>query len=620
MKQRPQKAFILAAGFGTRMLPLTRVVPKPMLPLWGVPMIDRTLKMVRSWGVKDVVVNVHHGADVLIHHLVNNPHDGQRIQISHEPDILGTGGALTKASWFFDDGKPFWMVNADVGARVNVEPVLKAFKPGKTIASSWLMASRGPRTVECEGGKIVNFRSERPGTDGTFTFCGIHLVDPKVLKYLPASGFASIIDAYEKAMKRGWAVAGAPIENAWWSDMGTPAQYIQAHSETDPGKKRSFTSIDRTAVVHKSARIKNSVILHGAKLGANVHAENMIFGPNVSASKCSGLITMRAVDALDEKELALVKKWATNTGSIVASSLSPRGSSRTFTRIYSGSNSAILIRHNPDRHENNLYSIQAKFLAGLSVPVPEVLAEDQSNNLALYEDVGEQSVQDKEDIWTNAKLESTYRDVLEGMVLFHEEGARVARRKKLPLMPAFTGKLYAWEHALFTDLLLKERMGMSDTKIQSVRKDLLRVSRRLQKIPPVLIHRDLQSSNIMLKGTSWCLIDFQGMRFGPAVYDLASLLCDPYIKIDREVRERLLYHYDQAANPLSACCDEFWFAVIQRLAQALGAYARFGKNPNTKHFTSYIRPALLNVEMALEKVGSLTALEDVVKECLNREK
>jgi len=619
MKQRVKKAFILAAGYGTRMLPLTRAVPKPMLPLWGVPMVDRTLDLVQSWGVEDVVINVHHGADVIVRHLVDNPRDDLRVQISFEPDILGTGGALTRASWFVGGGKPFWMVNADVGARLDVRPIIRAFKLGETIASSWLMASRGPRTVECADGMITKFRSRQPGAAGTYTFCGVHLVDPTVLKYLPKSGFATIIDAYEKAMKRGWKVAGVPVENAWWSDMGTPDQYIQAHRETAPKNNRSWLSVSPTARVDRRATLKECVVMDNAVVSPRACASNMIFGPNVHAAKCSGVITMRADDALDDAEQTLVSAWAGSLDGVVSSTLSPRGSSRVFTRIYAGNRTAVMIRHNPERKENNLYAMHAKFLASMKIPVPLVFAEDPAHHLALYQDVGEASVQDKAAGWKSAKLEKLYRDILNELIVFHEKGSKEAAKKKLPLMVPFTSKLFAWEHALFTELLLKDRMGMGNKITRAVTEELGRVSRRLLKQPRVLVHRDLQSSNIMLKGSTWSLIDFQGMRFGPAVYDLASLLCDPYIEINCGARERLLDHYIQASS-VKITHDDFWYAVIQRLSQALGAYARLGKKPGMMHFTRYIRPALLNVQIALGNVAGLSAMEDVVNECLIREK
>lgn len=601
MIKRPAKAFILAAGFGTRLLPLTRAVPKPLLPLQGRAMLDRALDLVQEWGVTDVAVNVHHGADALVRHVIQERKHRMRIQISFEPEILGTGGALARASWFFADQKPFWMVNADVVASVDSKPILKAFIPGKTIASAWLMASRGPRTVECEKGSIVDFQSKRPGTDGTFTFCGIHLVDPAVLEFLPREGFASIIDAYKRAMTKGWRVAGVPVENAFWADIGTPDQYLNA--EADFAK-------------YNPVKTEQSNTVFPVRISL---ASRMIYGPGIAKKKYAGVMALQANSALDEHERELTSHWVKSLEQVVACPLAPRGSARSFTRLYYGKKSAILVRHKPDREENNVYTSHTHFLKRVGIPVPDVLAENKKLNLALFSDAGEISVQDVAVSWSAERLENLYRDVLDTVVIFHEKGFHAAQKKSIRLMPPFDRKLYEWEHNLFTGLFLKERVGISDPVIRAISKELSLVSRQLLRLRPVLVHRDLQSSNIVLKGRRWSLIDYQGMRFGPAVYDLASLLCDPYIRIKPDTRARLLRHYADRADKDSKCGEMFWCGAVQRLGQALGAYARLGKLPGTAHFIRYIRPALANVQEALGHMDNVPVLKTVIEDSIARE-
>ena len=117
---RPTRAIILAAGFGTRLDPLTRMEPKALLPLWGVPMLEHCLARVRDWGVRDVLVNCHAKAEAIVEFLWTHKLDGLRVQISYEPDILGTGGVLYHASWFLDC-QPFWLLNTDVAC--SLDPV-----------------------------------------------------------------------------------------------------------------------------------------------------------------------------------------------------------------------------------------------------------------------------------------------------------------------------------------------------------------------------------------------------------------------------------------------------------------------------------------------------------------
>ena len=198
MKRSPDKALVLAAGFGTRMRPLTSLVPKPLLPLWGRPIIDRALDLLRGWGVREVLVNLHHGADAMLDWARRRPDDGLRISLSFESDILGTGGALRRGAWFFG-GEPFWIVNADIAAEVPRAPFLRALRHPRTLAALWLHGTRGPRTVEMQDGRIGAFRSHRPGTPGTYTFCGLQLVRPETLRYVPETGFATLVQVYVAA-------------------------------------------------------------------------------------------------------------------------------------------------------------------------------------------------------------------------------------------------------------------------------------------------------------------------------------------------------------------------------------------------------------------------------------
>ncbi|HPA77990.1 MAG TPA: NTP transferase domain-containing protein, partial [Kiritimatiellia bacterium] len=101
MKQKiPRRAVVLAAGFGTRLLPLTRIRPKALLPLGGRPMLEHSLRLLASWGVDDVLVNCHWLADQVVDFLRGVRLPGMKISISHEPEILGTGGVLRRAEWF----------------------------------------------------------------------------------------------------------------------------------------------------------------------------------------------------------------------------------------------------------------------------------------------------------------------------------------------------------------------------------------------------------------------------------------------------------------------------------------------------------------------------------------
>ncbi|MFH0908532.1 MAG: sugar phosphate nucleotidyltransferase [bacterium] len=672
MTAPPKKAFILAAGLGTRMLPLTRTVPKSLMPIWGRPVLDHVLDLLARWGVREVVVNLHHLPNEVFQHLLQtwsaqaclrlvpakqaSPYmaaplgagstaslprvaRGRRtprlkIQLSHEPEILGTGGALKKAAWFFDD-QPFWMLNADVVADLDPGPLLKAFRPGRTIASAWMHPSSGPRSVEVHRGYVTSWRSRKPGAADTFTFCGLHLVSPAILGYLPDEGPASIITAYEKAMADGHRVAGVCVEDSFWADIGTPEQYLDAHRQVldryragKPGRQlvergavermerlakrgvrvSGFAALAEDVTVRRGARITDSVIGSGSTLEAGSAVQNAIVGGGVTVREPVAYIAMRAEDALDAAEQDAVRAAGWNPAQATALPMGPRGSARTFTRIRAGASSAVLVRYKPEREENRLYAGHARFLKRIGVRVPDVLADDAMRCVTLFEDLGDVSVQEtirRLPVTTTKKL---YETILDAVLVFHERGTREARRRRLTLVNPFRPALYRWEHDLFADHFLTRRMRLPPKDVALLRRDLGRVGRLLTSAPAVLVHRDLQSSNILLHGGEACFIDFQGMRYGPAVYDLASLLCDPYVELPMMLQDELMAYYAERSRRPAQVRELFWFAAIQRLGQALGAYARLSESAETDFFKKYIPPAMEMMRRAVSRVAGLPHL------------
>jgi len=193
-----KKAVVLAAGFGTRLRPLTLVRPKPLLPVWGVPMLERILRMLESWGVEEIAVNAHWQAPQ-VRQFVWNRKGCAKVTVAEEPEILGTGGVLNPLRYFLGDG-PFWLVNGDVVAEgLDPQPIADAFARSGGFAACWLSDTQGPRTVEADPeGRICNWKSDVPGDAGTYTYCGCAFLSPQVLGYVAPSGFSTIVQAYEK--------------------------------------------------------------------------------------------------------------------------------------------------------------------------------------------------------------------------------------------------------------------------------------------------------------------------------------------------------------------------------------------------------------------------------------
>ena len=231
MTPRPTHAVVLAAGLGTRLRPLTLARPKPLMPLWNVPLLERILRLLEGWGVDRIAVNLHSQPEAIQAFLDDRRNGRASIRTSYEPEILGTAGALRPLRAFLGT-EPFWVVNADIAARLDAEPLLTAFASGDGLAAAWLEPKKGPRTVEADRrGRITCYRSPTPGVPGTFTFCGLQLVSPRIFEFLPDRPFCTLVDAYEHALEHGVCVQGVAVKDSFWDDAGTVEAYLRLHGQ-----------------------------------------------------------------------------------------------------------------------------------------------------------------------------------------------------------------------------------------------------------------------------------------------------------------------------------------------------------------------------------------------------
>jgi N-acetylmuramate 1-kinase len=200
------------------------------------------------------------------------------------------------------------------------------------------------------------------------------------------------------------------------------------------------------------------------------------------------------------------------------------------------------------------------------------------------------------------------------VLILHARGKAAAERRHLPLSTPFGDRLYRWEHALFCDEFLEKHRRLDRLRTAAIRAELAVLIPPLKRAAKVLVHRDLQSSNILLRRGEPVFIDFQGMRLGPATYDLASLLCDPYVELPTAEVECLLDYYVARTPEGEAVRRVFWTAAVQRLAQALGAYGRLGAHPATAWFLHYVPPALCALRVALAHLDGFQELRQTVHE------
>jgi aminoglycoside/choline kinase family phosphotransferase len=256
------------------------------------------------------------------------------------------------------------------------------------------------------------------------------------------------------------------------------------------------------------------------------------------------------------------------------------GSDRKFWRGGGAASGLIALAYGPEKAENARYAACAEFLQSQGVSVPRVLAHDAEQRFLLLEDAG------SEDLWTHRELPwkkraDLYRQALREVATMHGADLAAAEKAQVLQVP-FDADLYRWEQEYFFEHFLGARQ-----------KDLAPFEEQAASLAAksrVLLHRDFQSQNIMVREGRVAFIDFQGMRAGLAGYDVASLLYDPYVDFSTEQRAELSDFYFQTAglSDRGAWDEELRACARQRLMQALGAYGFLGRVKGKTGFLGHV--------------------------------
>jgi len=295
------------------------------------------------------------------------------------------------------------------------------------------------------------------------------------------------------------------------------------------------------------------------------------------------------------------------------------GSDRNFSRIRLKDKSSFIFMHyGTDVKENSYWASINKFLSGINISVPRIIAQDLRQHFILMEDLGDV------DLWSRRTLPWDRRHDYYLQVLTQIRRLHSFELKKNPtnlkLSPGYGLKLYQWEHNYFLENLVGEvcKIKPPSSLLKELKKELEALSTRLQKIEPCFIHRDFQSQNIMIKNDQPVLIDFQGMRLGNFFYDLGSLICDPYVSFTTEERNELINFYYELKSPDYSRNDfaiHFWEASAQRLMQALGAYGFLGLKKNKPDFLKHVYSGIRNLFLATSNTGNLPVLHGLSQRC-----
>jgi NDP-sugar pyrophosphorylase family protein len=241
------RAMILAAGLGTRLRPLTNDRPKALVEINGRTLLEITLARLRSFGVRDVIVNVHHFADMVADYLKANHNFGMRIEISREEVLLDTGGGLKKAAQFFledEAGEHFLLHNVDVISNIDFERMMQRHVESGAVATLAVQERASSRQLlfdeddrlcgrKAEGESVEMARSA-PQCH-TLAFCGIHVISRSIFSLLTEEGVFPIVPAYLRLAGQGENVLGFRADEYSWRDLGTVESVREASGELGGG-------------------------------------------------------------------------------------------------------------------------------------------------------------------------------------------------------------------------------------------------------------------------------------------------------------------------------------------------------------------------------------------------
>ncbi len=330
------KAMILAAGFGTRLQPLTHTVPKPMVPILNRPILEHTIHLLRTHGIHDITVNLHHLPKIIKDHFGDGKDFGVQLHWSHEPEILGTAGGIKKAQEWLN-GEAFLVINSDVVTDCDLSEVI-AFHKAKGSALT-LVVRKGDSPEQCDPIKVdANDRivhmvgtsaKNKPDVTTRILFTGIQVMEPEIFDRIPENKFCGTTTDVFPGMLADELPMFAYWHHGYWKDIGTIQSYLDVHRDlldgrmdgglplresnlpqghrtppvvlgknckiADTAKIGPYVVLGDHCTIGENAVIENSICWEGVALGKNSHVRQSVLGNGVA---------VQDKQTLDKKTLA----------------------------------------------------------------------------------------------------------------------------------------------------------------------------------------------------------------------------------------------------------------------------------------------------------------------------
>ena len=237
-----RKAFVLAAGLGTRLRPLTNQLPKPLIPVGHKPLITFAFDhLIADAGVEEFIVNTHHLADAYTAVLPGESYRGRPLHFRHEPVLLDTGGGIKNiADLLGPRPETLLIYNGDILTDLPIRPAIEHHRASGNEVTLVLRSGQGPKHIswDAASGRILDIRNRLgTGAPESYAFSCVYLVEPAFLNRIPAGKIISVIPIFLDMIRQGAALGGVLIDEGDWRDLGTRDEYLRVHRDLHAARR-----------------------------------------------------------------------------------------------------------------------------------------------------------------------------------------------------------------------------------------------------------------------------------------------------------------------------------------------------------------------------------------------
>jgi NDP-sugar pyrophosphorylase family protein len=274
------KSMILAAGFGTRLRPLTDMKPKALMPVANKPVLTRNIEYLVSHGITEIIVNAHHHSQQIVDYLEGGVPFGLNIEVKVETEILGTGGGIKNTEEFWDE-EPFLVINSDILTDIDLAAVYQVHQTSEALVTLVLHDCEPFNQIQVDDQwNIMDIA--KANIPGRLAFTGIHVIHPEVLSHIPRGLFSDIIECYRRLIQLRKPIRACLVQGHYWRDIGSIQSYLEANREL---AGNSFV-IGPGCSIDSSVKLMDwGVIGEKSRLEKNVEVQRSVLWEGVTVRK-----------------------------------------------------------------------------------------------------------------------------------------------------------------------------------------------------------------------------------------------------------------------------------------------------------------------------------------------